>query len=133
MVGRGRGKAKKSTHDDPMSGNEEPLPTYKRRGRPQKPIKDDIDEEEAALVEENDGDVKMISPTKETKTTDNLKRRKKQSISKEDSDSPIEENGALVNSSTTTEESVQKNGFRQHGRRRKSKPVRAAEAGVQFY
>ena len=54
-MGRGRGKAKKSTvndHDDPGSGEEEKMPVQKRRGRPQKPLKEDIDEEEVDKLEE---------------------------------------------------------------------------------
>ncbi|KAK1287190.1 hypothetical protein QJS10_CPB19g01005 [Acorus calamus] len=42
-MGRGRGKGKRLTavtsHEDPGSGGEEPLPAYKRRGRPTKPLK----------------------------------------------------------------------------------------------
>lgn len=136
-MGRGRGKGKKLTgaasHEDPGSGNEEPLPPYKRRGRPQKPLKDDIDEEEVAKIEEEESDLKLGTPVKETKTTppvENGKRKRRLAVAKEDSDSLVEENGAGL--STTTEESTKKNGFRQNGSRRKSKPRRAAEAGVEF-
>ncbi|ONK70153.1 uncharacterized protein A4U43_C05F30820 [Asparagus officinalis] len=136
-MGRGRGKGKKltgaTTHEDPGSGNEEPLPPYKRRGRPQKPLKDDIDEEEVAKIEEEEVNPKLVSPVKETKgvpTVENGKRRKRQPVVKENSDSIHEENGTGL--STTTEESMKKNGFRQNGSRRKNKPRRAAEAGVEF-
>jgi len=135
-MGRGRGKGKKLTgatsHEDPGSGNEEPLPPYKRRGRPQKPLKDDIDEEEVAKIEEEDGDLKLGTPVKETNgsaAVENGKRRR-QPVVKENSDSILEENGAGL--SSTTEESTRKNGFRQNGSRRKNKPRRAAEAGVEF-
>lgn len=135
-MGRGRGKGKKLTgatsHEDPGSGNEEPLPPYKRRGRPQKPLKDDIDEEEVAKIEEDDGDLKLGAPAKETKITpsvENGKRRRRQAAVKENSDLVVEDGAGL---STTTEESTRKNGFRQNGSRRKSKPRRAAEAGVEF-
>lgn len=136
-MGRGRGKGKKLTgatsHEDPGSGNEEPLPPYKRRGRPQKPLKDDIDEDEVAKIEEEDGDLKLGTPVKEMKgsvAVENGKRRRRQPAVKENSDSILEENGAGL--SSTTEESARKNGFRQNGSRRKSKPRRAAEAGVEF-
>lgn len=136
-MGRGRGKGKKLTgatsHEDPGSGNEEPLPLYKRRGRPQKPLKDDIDEEEVAKIEEEDGDLKLGAPAKETKgspAVESGKRRRRQPVVKENSDSILEENGAGL--SSTTEESTRKNGFRQNGSRRKNKPRRAAEAGVEF-
>lgn len=136
-MGRGRGKGKKLTgatsHEDPGSGNEEPLPPYKRRGRPQKPLKDDIDEEEVAKIEEDDGDLKLGAPAKETKVTpsaENGKRRRRQAAVKENSDLVVEDGAGL--STTTTDESTRKNGFRQNGSRRKSKPRRAAEAGVEF-
>jgi len=136
-MGRGRGKGKKLTgaasHEDPGSGNEEPQPPYKRRGRPQKPLKDDIDEEEIAKIEDEEGDLKLSTPPKEAKGTpivENGKRRRRQAVVKENSDSLLEENGTGL--STTTEESTRKNGFRQNGSRRKSKPRRAAEAGVEF-
>lgn len=139
LMGRGRGKGKKLTgatsHDDPGSGNEEPLPPYKRRGRPQKPLKDDIDEEEVAKIEEEDGDLKKIgTPVKEVKgssaAVENGKRRRRQAVVKENSDLILEENGAGL--SSTTEDLSRKNGFRQNGSRRKNKPYRAAEAGVEF-
>jgi len=136
-MGRGRGKGKKLTgatsHEDPGSGNEEPLPPYKRRGRPQKPLKDDMDEEEVAKIEDEEVDLKLSTPTKEAKgppTVENGKRRRRRQAVVENSDSLLEENGPGL--STTTEESTRKNGFRQNGSRRKSKPRRAAEAGVEF-
>lgn len=137
LMGRGRGKGKKLTgatsHEDPGSGNEEQLPPYKRRGRPQKSLKDDIDDDEVAKIEEEEGDLKLGTPAKGAKATpvvESGKRRRRQVVVKESSEPLTEENGAGL--STTTEESVRKNGFRQNGSRRKSKPRRAAEAGVEF-
>ncbi|OAY84341.1 uncharacterized protein LOC109711881 [Ananas comosus] len=129
-MGRGRGKGKKPStvrnHEDPGSGGEEVLPTYKRRGRPQKPLKEDIDEEEGGKVEkeevEEGDDVKPTSLIKENKNSvENGKKRKRNLQVKESSDSVIEEDNS----------SLKSNGFRQNGSRRKSKPRRAAEAGVE--
>lgn len=129
-MGRGRGKGKKPptvrSHEDPGSGGEEVLPTYKRRGRPQKPLKEDIDEEEGCKVEkeevEEGDDVKPSSFIKENKNSvENGKKRKRNLQVKESSDSVIEEDNS----------SLKSNGFRQNGSRRKSKPRRAAEAGVE--
>ncbi|OVA06640.1 hypothetical protein BVC80_8919g8 [Macleaya cordata] len=135
-MGRGRGKGKKLTvvpnHEDPGSGGEEILPAYKRRGRPQKPLKDEIDEEEIEKIEEEDGDnLKSAISTKEAKIPaagENGKKRKKHSEVKENQDSVKEENGVGTRSST---ENIKSNGFRQNGSRRKSKPRRAAEVGVE--
>ncbi|KAF8395895.1 hypothetical protein HHK36_019850 [Tetracentron sinense] len=135
-MGRGRGKGKKLTvvtsHDDPGSGGEETLPAHKRRGRPQKPLKDDIDEEAAEKIEEEDGEnAKTAITSKEMKgpaAAENGKKRKKNSQMKENPDSVKEENGVGTRS---TNDSTKSNGFRQNGSRRKSKPRRAAEAGVE--
>ena len=117
-MGRGRGKGKKltaSNHDDAGSGEEEKIPAQKRRGRPQKPLKDEIDEEEVENREVEDGE--------------NGKKRKRNSHVKEKPDSVKEENG--IGTRSSTDDSSKSNGFRQNGSRRKSKPRRAAEAGVE--
>ncbi|XP_058073467.1 uncharacterized protein LOC131222427 [Magnolia sinica] len=135
-MGRGRGKGKKLTavnnHEDPGSG-EESLPAYKRRGRPQKPLKDEADEEEAEKIEEEDVDnMKTSGLNKEMKgpaAAENGKKRKRNSQVKDDPDLVQEENG--VGTRSSTDDSAKSNGFRQNGSRRKSKPRRAAEAGVE--
>ncbi|XLR18989.1 hypothetical protein S83_046901 [Arachis hypogaea] len=52
-MGRVRRKGKKLNvnHEDAVSGEDEKLPTQKRRGRPQKPLKDEFDDEEVEKVE----------------------------------------------------------------------------------
>ncbi|KAJ6813370.1 uncharacterized protein M6B38_143765 [Iris pallida] len=133
---RGRGKGKKlpvvTSHEDPGSGGEEPLPAYKRRGRPQKPLKDDIDEDVAEKIEEEGGDGVKPSfvPVKEMKAAvaENGKKRKRNPMVKEDSNLDPEENGKVIKANI--EVSTRSNGYRQNGNRRKSKPRRAAEAGV---
>ena len=135
-MGRGRGKGKKltvSNHDDAGSGEEEKIPAQKRRGRPQKPLKDEFDEEEAEKIEEEDGEngkAGIISKDRKSPSAaENGKKRKRNSQVKEKPDSVKEENGVSTRSST--DDSTKSNGFRQNGSRRKSKPRRAAEAGVE--
>ncbi|KAB5565118.1 hypothetical protein DKX38_005172 [Salix brachista] len=137
-MGRGRGKGKKltvSNHDDTGSGEEEKIPAQKRRGRPQKPLKDDIEEEEVEKLEdENAGKGKTNITSKDTKSqtaAENGKKRKRHSQAKEKPDSVKEENGAGTRSST--DDSTKSNGFRHNGSRRKNKPRRAAEAGVEWH
>lgn len=136
-MGRGRGKGKKLTvstsHEDPGSGGEEVIPPYKRRGRPQKSLKEDVDEEEAAKIEEEDGDnPKEAVSGKEMKVpvaVENGKKRKRYTQVKENVEPVKEENG--VGTKSSTDASMKTNGFRQNGSRRKNKPRRAAEAGVE--
>ncbi|XP_062015328.1 uncharacterized protein LOC133731899 [Rosa rugosa] len=135
-MGRGRGKGKRLTvtnHDDPGSGEEEKIPAQKRRGRPLKPLKDEIDEEEVEKVEADDiENAKAGISSKEIKSpsaAENGKKRKRYSQAKEKSDSVKEENGNGTRSST--DDSTKSNGFRHNGSRRKNKPRRAAEAGVE--
>ncbi|CAK7339249.1 unnamed protein product [Dovyalis caffra] len=136
-MGRGRGKGKKltvSNHDDTGSGEEEKIPAQKRRGRPQKPLKDDIDEEEVEKIEDEEAENgKTGIASKEAKSptaVENGKKRKRYSQAKEKQDSVKEENG--VGTRSSTDDSTKSNGFRHNGSRRKNKPRRAAEAGVEF-
>ncbi|KAI5596251.1 hypothetical protein POPTR_T085200v4 [Populus trichocarpa] len=135
-MGRGRGKGKKltvSNHDDTGSGEEEKIPAQKRRGRPQKPLKDGIDEEEVEKIEDEDvekGKTDITSKDSKSPTAaENGKKRKRYSQAKEKPDSVKEENG--VGTRSSTDDSTKSNGFRHNGSRRKSKPRRAAEAGVE--
>lgn len=133
-MGRGRGKGKKLTvtnHEDPGSGEDEKIPIQKRRGRPQKPLKDDFDEDEVEKDDESEN-VKNGVSSKEVKSptaTELGRKRKRNSQVKEKLESAEEENGAGNRSST--DELTKSNGFRHNGSRRKSTPRRAAEAGVQ--
>ncbi|KAK3000104.1 hypothetical protein RJ639_023318 [Escallonia herrerae] len=136
IMGRGRGKGKKLTvtnHDDPGSGEEEKIPAQKKRGRPLKPLVDEFDEEEAEKIEDDDvASAKITISSKEMKSTggtENGKKRKRNMQSKEKADPVKAENGNGTRSST--DDSTKSNGFRHNGSRRKSKPRRAAEAGVE--
>lgn len=129
---RGRGKGKKqcaSTREDRGSGDEEKIPAYRRRGRPQKPMKDDFEEEEEEYDEE------MVEKMEEedeeiddgSVTSKGLKKEKKRKMSNGSNMDLIEEENGLGSKSTRST-SI---GFRPNGSRRKSKPRRAAEAVVE--
>ncbi|GMH00079.1 hypothetical protein Nepgr_001918 [Nepenthes gracilis] len=128
-MGRGRGKGKKLTanHEDPGSGEEGKVPAQKRRGRPQKPLKDEIDEEDIEKLEDDDSEYTSNGlSSKETNpaaAADNGKKRKQNSQAKENENS--------VETKSVTDDSTKSNGFRHIGSRRKSKPRRAAEVGVE--
>lgn len=131
-MGRGRGKGKKlaivSRHGDTDSGGEEQLPVHKRRGRPQKPSKNDANEDSS---EKNEEDIDDFNPNfKEENSTvlENAKKRKRYFQAKENSDTVLEEKDTIIRSKV--EETTKTNGFRHNGSRRKSKPHRAAEAEV---
>ncbi|KAJ8475547.1 hypothetical protein OPV22_019274 [Ensete ventricosum] len=130
-MGRGRGKGKKlravTSHEDLENDIEHPLPAY-RRGKLQKPLKDDIGEDDAEKNEGGADDMKITVTSKELKGSTVQKGRKRKSSSqvKDKSDSVSEENGDELK--PKTEESTGSNGFRHNGSRRKSKPHRAAEA-----
>ncbi|XP_021771989.1 uncharacterized protein LOC110736145 [Chenopodium quinoa] len=129
-MGRGRGKGKKLTvtsHDDPGSGEEEKIPAQKRRGRPQKPLKDEVDDEDVVgKVEEEDSENKDSSITT---AIESGKKRKRSSPSKE-KQSPVKEENS-VGATLVSEISTKPSGFRHIGSRRKNKPRRAAEVGVE--
>ncbi|MCL7046597.1 hypothetical protein MKW94_006031 [Papaver nudicaule] len=136
-MGRGRGKGKKltvvSSQEDLGSAGEEVLPAYKRRGRPQKPLKDEIDDEGIEEIQDKDEveNIKSAILIKEVKTpviAENGRKRKKNSQVKENTDSVKEDTGVVTR---TSAEIIKSNGFRQNGSRRKSTPRRAAEAGVE--
>lgn len=136
-MGRGRGKGKKqSVREDLGSGEEEKMPPVRRRGRPQKPLKDEIEEEEDEVEkvagDEEDGEnLKSTKSSKDISNQDveNGKKRKRPSQVKENGESVKEENG--VGTKTNSKDLIKSVGFRQNGSRRKSKPRRAAEVGVE--
>lgn len=133
-MGRGRGKGKKQSviAEDPGSGEEEKVPAYRRRGRPLKPLTDEIEEVEATeLIEKDEENIKGNGANNDLKTqaiTVNKRKRKRSTQVKEKIDPLKEENGILAKS--CPDDSIKSTGFRQNGSRRKSKPRRAAEAGV---
>ncbi|XP_022756275.1 uncharacterized protein LOC111304010 [Durio zibethinus] len=134
-MGRCRGKGKRMTvsnHEDAGSGEEEKIPAHKRRGRAQKPLKDEIGEE-VEKIEKDDGESGKAGITSKEKMSpsaaENGKKRKCNSQVKEKPDSVKEENG--IGTRSSTDDSLKSNGFRQNGSRRKSKPRRAAETGVE--
>ena len=135
-MGRVRGKGKKQSviakREDFGSGEEEKVPAYRRRGRPQKPLKDEIEEVEVTEKIEEDGEtVKVNISSNDMKTqviTENTRKRKRSVQVKEKIDPVKDENGIRTKSSA--DDSPKSTGFRQNGSRRKNTPHRAAEAGV---
>ncbi|KAL1569362.1 hypothetical protein AAHA92_00848 [Salvia divinorum] len=134
-MGRGRGKGKKQSalaaRDDTGSGEDEKLPV-RRRGRPQKPMKDDFEEEEVEKIEEEDEDGEetknfvLSKSSKNQAAVENGRKRKRPSQAKE-SDELVKEEEAKSNATVL----IKPIGYRQHGSRRKNKPRRAAEVGVE--
>ncbi|KAL1206922.1 hypothetical protein V5N11_001934 [Cardamine amara subsp. amara] len=128
---RGRGKGKKQNAS--AREEEEKIPSYRRRGRPQKPMKDDFEEEEEEEEEEE-----MVEKIEEEVDDDDtiiskdLKNERKRKIPNgSNTDINADENGLGSKSSTDDSTKSTSIGFRQNGSRRKSKPRRAAEAVVE--
>lgn len=139
-MGRGRGKGKKqiavATREDNGSGEEEKIPTSKKRGRPQKLLKDEIDEAEGTenIQEKQDGEILTGSITnkdiKKQASIENARKRMRSSEVEQNLDLVKQENGVdLVK--PINSDSIKSIGFRQIGSRRKNKPRRAAEVGVE--
>lgn len=135
-MGRSR-KAKKpnvsATREDLGSGEEEKLPV-KRRGRPLKSLKNEIQEEEKEVekLEVDDDDTNGVLSDKNVKSQvliENGKKRKRASEIKENGQAIKEEND--VDTKTKANDVIKPIGFRQNGSRRKNKPRRAAEVGVE--
>ncbi|OIS98206.1 PREDICTED: uncharacterized protein LOC109233466 [Nicotiana attenuata] len=134
-MGRGRGKTKKqSVREDLVSGEEEKMPV-RRRGRPQKP-KSEIEEEEEEvekIVGDGDDSEKtkgsVLNKDSKNQVAEDGKKRKRPSQVMENKDSVKEENG--VGTKTNSNDLIKSVGFRQIGSRRKNKPRRAAEVGVE--
>ncbi|GFP94414.1 hypothetical protein PHJA_001585800 [Phtheirospermum japonicum] len=114
-MGRFGAKGKKlsmTNKDDTVSSEKEKVTAQKRRGRPLKPLKDEINEDETPKMEDEDSEDTAGVPNKDKV------------------DSVEEENGNGTKSSTE-EEAKNSNSLRQYRNRRKSKPRRAAEAVVE--
>lgn len=128
-MGRGRGKGKKLTvstsHEDPGEDGEEVLTAF-RRGKPQKPLKENIDEDDAEKIGGED-DMKLSAPNDEVEGPEVVVEKKRKKDSKSEENSVKTENGA---GSESMELSTSSNSFRRNGRQRKGKPCRAAGVGV---
>ncbi|KAL3625505.1 hypothetical protein CASFOL_030959 [Castilleja foliolosa] len=131
-MGRGRGKGKNQfaiARDDYVSGEDEKLP-MRRRGRPTKSAKDEIaSDDEVEIIEgEECEDAKSSEMSKNSQnegTIENDKKRKRA----ESADLRKEENG--LGTKTNANVLIASVSFRQIGSRRKNKPRRAAEVGVE--
>ncbi|KAL6635018.1 hypothetical protein ACP70R_027689 [Stipagrostis hirtigluma subsp. patula] len=132
-MGRGRGRGRRPTivrsHEDKGSSGEEVVPARKRRGRPQKRFADKIDQTDVEnFVEKVDGDEEEVDDAKLKSNTAAAGNKRGRQL-KDSSNLVLEESNSSVRSSS--DESTRTNGFRQIGSRRKNKPRRAAEAGVE--
>ncbi|MED6130411.1 hypothetical protein PIB30_000916 [Stylosanthes scabra] len=138
-MGRGRGKGKKDPvivePEDPRNGEKEKLPAFRRRGRPIKPLMDGVEGVEAPENIEKDeeivnGNGNDSSKDLKTQVITVSKRKRKRSVQTKEKKDPAakEENGNQVK--PNPDDSVKPAGFRHNGSRRKNKPHRAAEAGV---
>ena len=132
-MGRGRGRGKKLTivrsHEDKGSSGEEVVPARKRRGRPLKRFADKVDQTDVEnFVEKVDGDGEEVDDVKLKNSTSSVGNKRGRPL-KEGSNLVLEENNSSIRPSS--DESTRTNGFRQIGSRRKSKPRRAAEAGLE--
>ncbi|KAK4757381.1 hypothetical protein SAY87_018682 [Trapa incisa] len=134
-MGRVRGKGKKQTvaaREDQGSGEEEKILTHRKRGRPQKIVKG-YTEDNADKAEENGEALKDSSSTKDANNemaADSGRKRIRPALAKENIDAAKEENGA-GSKPGVNDAAVKAVGFRQIGSRRKNKPRRAAEVGVE--
>jgi len=133
-MGRGRGKGKKQSVivEDFVSDEDDKVPAHRKRGRPLKPVTDENEEVEVTeKIEKDEENVNGNVSNDDLKTQVikvNKRKRKRSSQVKEKIEPMKEENGVRAKSSPG--DSVKSPGFRQNGSRRKSKPRRAAEAGV---
>lgn len=134
-MGGGRGKGKKQSviakQEEPGS-EEEKVSAYIRRARLQKPLKDEIEKVEASGNIEDGENMKMnISSTdmKNQVITENKRKRKGSELIIK-IDAVKEEND--IRRKQNPVDSTKSAGFRQNGSRRKNKPRRAAEAGIDF-
>ncbi|XP_010554863.1 PREDICTED: uncharacterized protein LOC104824468 [Tarenaya hassleriana] len=141
---RGRGKGKKlntaaaAAREEGGSGEEEKIPAHRRRGRPQKPVKDDTGlEEPAEKIEEGSDIIKSSITGKDLNNeavTENGRKRKRSMQTKEHNAEVTKEEENGVESKSRADGSVKSSiGYRQNGSRRKNKPRRAAEAVIECY
>ncbi|KZV44792.1 protein pxr1-like [Dorcoceras hygrometricum] len=123
--GRRRGKKESKTIDDSTNGEDEKLPT-RQRGRPQKQVNNGVEEEDEFEKIEDDAKSLVFSKlAKNQAATENGNKRKvNESMEsfKEENDNGTETYGA---------DSIKYVGSRELGSRRKNKPRRAAEVGVE--
>jgi hypothetical protein len=132
-MGRGRGRGKKLTlvrsHEEKGSSGEEVVPARKRRGRPQKRFAEKIDQTDIEnSVEKVDVDEEQLDAAKLNNGTAAVGNKRGRPM-KGGSNIVVQKNNSSIRS--ISDESTRTNGFRQNGSRRKNKPRRAAEAGLE--
>lgn len=133
-MGRNRGKAKKQTiiaaHEDHGSGEEEKMPA-KRRGRPLKISKSETkDKEEAENFDDGENMNGVLSENTNTQSGAESGRKRGRASEINGNNGTVEDESG-VDIKINANDSVKPVGFRQNGSRRKNKPQRAAEVGVE--
>ncbi|CAH9068538.1 unnamed protein product [Cuscuta epithymum] len=135
-MGRGKGKAKKqSPHEDLGSGREEKIHPIRKRGRPVKPVKDDVKEgsdeiERIKVIEDLEDNTKggtVLSrgvQNNQVGCENGKKTKPAPQATDNNSDLVVDEEKASIDLKKVV-------GFRQNASRRKNKPRRAAEVGVE--
>lgn len=132
-MGKSRVKGKKQTliaaREDLGSGEEEKIPA-KKRGRPLKIAKNDILQKEAEDFDEVENTDIIFSDKliNAPSVMESGRKRRRTSDINEDHEMAKESGADLKNK---TNVSVKPVGFRHNGSRRKNKPHRAAEVGVE--
>ncbi|CAA0842809.1 Unknown protein [Striga hermonthica] len=141
-MGRGRGKGKKQSpvaREDSASFEDEKLP-MKRRGRPLKATKGELEdddefekmggEEEVGYKNGEDGKGSEAGKNGKNGVTIENGKKRKRPLQEDDQDLVLKEENEL-GTKTNGSALIKNVGFRQNGSRRKSKPRRAAEVGVE--
>lgn len=129
--GKGKRKRQNATAREDGDEEEEKIPAYRRRGRPQKPLKDETEGEREEIAEKDDDNTNGSETSKED-VTENGRKGKKPVEEPKESNVTEEEN--VLGSKSSADDSVKSSlsmGFRHVGSRRKNKPRRAAEAVVE--
>lgn len=129
---RGRVKGKKQNEiiagEDPVSTEGHKILPNRRRGRPQKPLKDDVGKVKIQKIQDEDEKIHISRDDVTNHSTIENGTKGKRSAH-ENLNSIQEENNMEIKS--ILDEPTKSLGFRQSGSKRKNKPHRAAEAGVQ--
>ncbi|XP_028787423.1 uncharacterized protein LOC114743380 [Neltuma alba] len=126
-MGKGRGKGKKQSviaKREEYGNEKDKGSAYRRSGIQQKSLKDEIEEPEEVSGNIEDGENVEVKNS----STENKRKRKRSVLVKEKIDPVKEENP--IRAKRDPDDSKKPVGFRQNGSRRKNKPRRAAEAGV---
>ena len=129
-MGKGRGKGKKQSAIAKREehGNEGDKDSgYRLSGKQENSLKDETEEVEAAS-----GNIENMENIKVKNSSTDNKRKRKRTVPVKEHVDPVKEESAIKTKGNPDDDDDSKKpaGFRQNGSRRKNKPRRAAEAGV---